>query len=71
VCGIRISRCGSVGAGAVVIRDVPAYAMVVGNPGRQIGFMCECGTELPPRLVYQCGNRFEKDGLGLRRIAAA
>ncbi|NMB55060.1 MAG: N-acetyltransferase [Leptolinea sp.] len=35
-----------VGAGCVVSHDVPAYALVVGNPARQIGWVCECGITL-------------------------
>jgi UDP-2-acetamido-3-amino-2,3-dideoxy-glucuronate N-acetyltransferase len=35
-----------VGAGCVVSRDVPAYALVVGNPARRIGWVCECGITL-------------------------
>jgi len=35
-----------VGAGAVVTRDVVAYGLVVGNPARQVGFVCECGQKL-------------------------
>ncbi len=69
VCGITIGRYAFIGAGAVVIRDVPDYAMVVGNPGRQIGFMCECGSKLPESLVCACGNRFEERTRGLRRLA--
>jgi serine acetyltransferase len=33
-----------VGAGAVVVRDVPAHAIVAGNPARVIGWACACGT---------------------------
>ena len=43
VCGTTIGRYAFVGAGAVVTKDVPDYALVVGNPARQIGWMCSCG----------------------------
>ncbi len=46
VCGNKIGKYSFIGAGAVVIKDVPDYALIVGNPGRQIGWICECGTKL-------------------------
>ena len=46
VCGVRIGKYAFVGAGAVVIRDVPDHAMVVGNPSRQIGWVSEYGNKL-------------------------
>ena len=46
VCGHSIGRYAFVGAGSVVTRDVPDYALVVGNPGRVVGWMCECGVKL-------------------------
>jgi UDP-2-acetamido-3-amino-2,3-dideoxy-glucuronate N-acetyltransferase len=46
VCGHNIGRYAFVGAGAVVTKDVPDYALVVGNPGRISGWMCECGVKL-------------------------
>jgi UDP-2-acetamido-3-amino-2,3-dideoxy-glucuronate N-acetyltransferase len=46
LCGHSIGRYAFVGAGAVVTRDVPDYALVVGNPGRVVGWMCECGVKL-------------------------
>jgi len=47
VCGVTIGRYAFVGAGTVVIRSVPDFALVVGNPGRQIGWMCVCAQKLP------------------------
>jgi UDP-2-acetamido-3-amino-2,3-dideoxy-glucuronate N-acetyltransferase len=46
VCGVTIGRYAFVGAGAVVTRDVPAFGLVVGNPGRLIGWMCVCGVRI-------------------------
>lgn len=46
VCGNSIGRYAFIGAGAVVTRDVPAFALIVGNPGRLIGWMCKCGNRI-------------------------
>lgn len=46
VCGVTIGEYAFVGAGAVVNRDVPAYALMVGVPGKQIGWMSEFGEQL-------------------------
>ena len=48
VCGVTIGEYAFVGAGAVVTHDVPDYALVVGSPARQIGWMCQCGVRLSP-----------------------
>jgi len=47
LCGITIGAFAFIGAGAVVIRPVPDYALLVGNPARQIGWMCRCAEKLP------------------------
>jgi UDP-2-acetamido-3-amino-2,3-dideoxy-glucuronate N-acetyltransferase len=46
VCGVTIGRHSFVAAGAVVTQDVPDFALVMGVPARQAGWMCECGTRL-------------------------
>ncbi len=46
VCGHEIGRFAFIGAGAVVTKEVPAYALVIGNPARQAGWMSEFGHRL-------------------------
>ncbi len=46
VCGHTIGRYAFIGAGAVVTKDVPDYALVVGNPGRITGWVCQCGAKI-------------------------
>ncbi|MDA9264359.1 acetyltransferase [Saprospiraceae bacterium] len=46
VCGNDIGQFAFIGAGTVVTKEVPAYALIVGNPGRQIGWMSEYGQRL-------------------------
>ena len=58
VCGTTIGEQAFVGAGSVVIRDVPAHALVVGNPVRRIGWMCACGEKLDQKLACACGRRY-------------
>jgi UDP-2-acetamido-3-amino-2,3-dideoxy-glucuronate N-acetyltransferase len=50
VCGTTLGEFAFVGAGAVVTRDVPPHALVVGNPARRIGWACECGERLGDNL---------------------
>ena len=46
VCGVTVGEYAFVGAGAVINKDVPAYALMVGVPARQIGWMSEFGEQL-------------------------
>ncbi len=46
VCGHTVGAYAFIGAGAVVTKDVPDYALMVGNPAKRIGWMCECGERL-------------------------
>ena len=46
VCGHNIGKYALVGAGAVVTKDIPDYALVVGNPARIHGYVCKCGEKL-------------------------
>ncbi|MEW4925076.1 acyltransferase [Algibacter sp. 2305UL17-15] len=46
ICGIRIGRYAMIGAGAVITKPVPSYALVVGNPGKQIGWVSKNGHRL-------------------------
>lgn len=53
VCGNTIGEYAFIGAGTVVTRDVPPYALIVGNPGRQTGWMSEYGQ----KLIFNENNR--------------
>lgn len=54
VCGTTIGEYAFVGAGAVVNRDVPAYALMLGVPARQRGWMCKCGVQLKGEGKVRC-----------------
>jgi len=66
VCGHTLGEHSFVGAGSVVTRDVPNYAVVYGNPARIRGWICECGTPLAfsrgRATCEACGREYRKRG---------
>jgi len=70
VCGVTLNEYSFVGAGSVITKDVPAYALMVGVPARRVGWMCQCGERLPdknPESCKVCGTRYKQEGELLRR----
>ena len=66
ICGITIGQYAFIGAGAVVNRDVPDYALVVGNPAKRIGWICRCGERLGNKLQCgTCGTVYNKTKAGV------
>lgn len=53
VCGHNIGRYAFIGAGAVVTKDVKDFALMVGNPAKQLGWVCKCGVRLSTSN-YEC-----------------
>jgi len=74
VCGVTIGEYAFAGAGAVVTRDVPSFALVVGSPAKQIGWMCRCGTRLhltdERTQCESCGENYALEGDNLVPTAA-
>jgi len=70
VCGNKLGRYCFIGAGTVVTKNVPDHALVVGNPGKVIGYACECGERLGDDLKCSgCERRYEETGGSLRYVA--
>lgn len=65
VCGHDIGRYALVGAGSVVTRNIPDYALVYGNPARVHGYVCACGEQLAfengRAVCPACGKQYKKE----------
>jgi UDP-2-acetamido-3-amino-2,3-dideoxy-glucuronate N-acetyltransferase len=72
VCGNTIGRYAFIGAGSVVTKDVPDYALVYGNPGKVKGWVCQCAEEIAFRsgkaLCKACGKRYRKNRTGVSLV---
>ena len=78
VCGVTLGEYSFIGAGSVVTSDVPAHALIVGVPGKQIGWMCQCGVRLDRDghlassdvSCSSCGTRYVGRGDAIERVKA-
>lgn len=71
VCGHEIGPWALIGAGAVVVTDVPAHALMLGVPAKRKGWVCECGQLLGQDLVCgECGRMYRETGNGLKEVNA-
>lgn len=69
VCGVTMGEYSFIGAGSVVTKDVPAYALVYGSPARQYGWVCKCGVKLDEKLSCpECGKKYQKNNNQIEEI---
>ena len=69
ICGNTIGRYALIGAGAVITKDVADHALVIGNPARQIGWVCQCGERLGDHLTCRiCDKRYTSTDQGIGEV---
>ena len=63
ICGHEIGEYSLIGAGAVVTKDIPPYSLVMGNPGRCVGYVCQCGETLQKEtdifICRKCDKKYQ------------
>lgn len=65
ICGHTIGKFAMIAAGAVVTKDVSPYALMIGVPARQVGWVCECGQILDTEFIcLNCGKNMRKICMG-------
>jgi UDP-2-acetamido-3-amino-2,3-dideoxy-glucuronate N-acetyltransferase len=70
LCGIVVGAHSMIGAGSVVIRSVPPYGLMVGNPARRIGWVCVCGSRLPDEMVCgACDRKYSLVGESVEEVS--
>ena len=66
ICGNIIGKYALIGAGAIVTHDVLPHSLIVGNPARQVGWVCVCGETLPESLeCIVCGQKYKLSEYGI------
>ncbi len=71
VAGITIGKWAMIGAGSVVTKDVPDYALIYGNPSKVKGYVCECGGKLEFKkgiAICACGKKYKLDDREVRKV---
>jgi UDP-2-acetamido-3-amino-2,3-dideoxy-glucuronate N-acetyltransferase len=77
LCGVILGQYCFVGAGSVVTRDVPDYAIIYGSPAHLRGWMCSCGLKLvgmgltestDGTMCQSCGRHYKKDGMRVEQV---
>lgn len=71
VCGHTVGKYALIGAGAVITKDVPDYAIMVGNPARLSGYACNCGEKLKfenNQAICKCGRKYTKTDNAVEEI---
>lgn len=73
ICGVTIGSYAFIGAGAVVTKDVLPYSLVVGNPAKEVGWVCECGQRLnfidKNAECDRCGEKYIQEDGKIRKLS--
>ena len=72
ICGVTLGEYSFIGAGSVITENVAPYALMVGVPGKRIGWMCQCGERLPDSgsgTCKVCGSMYESRGETIERVS--